>query len=116
MNLSRICLICGMVIFFGLPGQVRSQSPDKDYWFIFLESGKKTPDDKTRREFLQSTVDKGTVGAWYTLESGPVAEILFARTTDTAMLEEALSGFPGAASKAAVISIRSQWLSKGVVH
>lgn len=61
-------------------------------------------------------LDKGTLGAWYSLESGPSAEILFARTTDTAMLEAALSGYPGADSKPGIFSIWSQWLGKGVLR
>jgi len=40
----------------------------------------KKPTRKEKREndaFIQALVDKGTVGAWYTLESGNVAEVLF---------------------------------------
>jgi len=66
--------------------------------------------------FLQGLLDKGTLGAWYTLENGPVAEVLFARTTDTAMLETTLSGYPRADSQPAFVSIWSQWLGKGVLR
>jgi uncharacterized protein YciI len=64
---------------------------------------------------LQSLLDKGTIGAWYTLEDGPVAEVLFARTTDDRMLEESLSPYPALAAKSATMNIWGQWLSKGVV-
>jgi len=69
-----------------------------------------------QRAFLQALLDNGTVGAWYTLESGPVAEVLFARTTDSVMLEEALSGYPGVDLKAENFSIWSQWMGKGVLR
>lgn len=65
--------------------------------------------------FLQSLLDKGTIGAWYTLEDGPVAEVLFARTTDDRMLEVALSPHPALVAKSATMHIWAQWLSKGVV-
>ena len=69
-----------------------------------------------QRAFLQALLDKGSVGAWYTLESGPVAEVLFARTTDSAALETAMAGNPGAGSGSANFSIWSQWLGKGVLR
>ena len=71
---------------------------------------------RRQRAFLQALLDKGTVGAWYTLESGPQADILFARTTDTAMLAEALAGYPEADSARTGILIWSQWLGKGVLR
>ena len=72
--------------------------------------------EAAQRAFLQALLDQGKVGAWYTLESGPLAEIMFARTTDTAMLEAALSGYPGVDPNVANFSIWSQWLAKGVVR
>ena len=71
--------------------------------------------EKAGQAFLQGLVDKGIIGAWYTLETGPTAEILFARTTDSKMLEEALALHPALVSKLASLLIWSQWLSKGVV-
>jgi uncharacterized protein YciI len=65
--------------------------------------------------FLQALVDKGIVGAWYTLESGDVAEILFCRTTDTKALEALFAECPAVKSSKAAVQIWPQWLSKGVV-
>jgi uncharacterized protein YciI len=61
-----------------------------------------------RGALLQSLLAAGTVGAWYTLDGGAVAEVLFARTTDTAALQAALAPLPGA-------MVWPQWLGKGVV-
>lgn len=68
-----------------------------------------------RRSTLQDLVARGTVGAWYTLEQGTVAEVLFARTTDTAALQSALSAYPGLGQDGATLSVWGQWLSPGVV-
>lgn len=59
---------------------------------------------------LRALLDAGTLGAWYTLEEGPVAEVLFARTTDTAALQAAL------APVAREAQVWRQWLSPGVVR
>jgi uncharacterized protein YciI len=42
------------------------------------------PTGAARQAHLRGLVDQGKVGAWYTLHDGPVAEVLFARSTDTA--------------------------------
>ena len=79
------------------------------------------PKQPTRREqrkndaFLQALVDKGTVGAWYTLESGNTAEVLFCRTTDTKALEALFAQSPAVAAGKASAEIWPQWLSKGAV-
>lgn len=65
--------------------------------------------------FLQTLADKGTVGAWYTLESGDVAEILFCRTTDTQALEAIFAESPAVKAAQARVLVWPQWLSKGVV-
>lgn len=65
--------------------------------------------------FFQGLVDKGTVGAWYTLESGPVAEVLFCRSTDTPALEAVFAEAPSVRAAQASALIWPQWLSKGVV-
>lgn len=65
--------------------------------------------------FLQALVDKGTVGAWYTLEDGNVAEILFCRTTDTKALEDIFAQAPTVKAAQASALVWPQWLSKGVV-
>ena len=72
-------------------------------------------DMKANRAFLQSLVDKGTVGAWYSLDSGPVAEILFSRTTDNKVLEDIFAEYPGTKSGAASVAVWRQWLGKGVL-
>lgn len=59
---------------------------------------------------LQAMVDKGVFGAWYTLNEGPLADVLFARTTDTAAVEAAL------ASHARGALVWRQWISPGVVR
>ena len=69
-----------------------------------------------RQAMLQGLVDRGTVGAWYTLQSGPVAEVLLARTTDTAQLEAAFAGYPGLGTAGVTVAVWGQWLSPGVVR
>lgn len=59
---------------------------------------------------LRALVDAGTLGAWYTLEEGPVAEVLFARTTDTAALQAVLAPLTKDAQ------VWRQWISPGVVR
>jgi uncharacterized protein YciI len=65
--------------------------------------------------FLQALVDKGTVGAWYTLEDGNVVEVLFCRTTDTKALEDIFAQTPAVKTSQASALVWPQWLSKGVV-
>lgn len=67
-----------------------------------------------RQALLQGLVERGTAGAWYTLQSGPVAEVLLARSTDTAMLEAALAPYAAPGSGIAV-QVWRQWISPGVV-
>lgn len=74
------------------------------------------PDAGARRhQLLQALVDAGTLGAWYTLADGPVAEVLLARGTDTAALEAALAPYPGLASGSVSLAVWRQWISPGVV-
>ncbi len=85
---------------------------------VLITRPTKPPTRKERREtvaFLQALVDKGTVGAWYTLESGDVAEVLFCRTTDTKALENIFAQLPAVKGAKASALIWSQWLGKGVV-
>lgn len=65
--------------------------------------------------FYQGLVDRGTVGAWYTLESGDVAEVLFCRTTDTKTLEAIFARAPAVKAAKAGALIWPQWLGKGVL-
>lgn len=77
------------------------------------------PDPATtaaRQAYLQGLLNRGTVGAWYTLRSGPVAEVLFAKTTDNAALQSAFSGYPGQGAEGVTVAVWGQWLSPGVVR
>ena len=69
----------------------------------------------TRQRLLQALVDAGTLGAWYTLADGPVAEVLLARSTDSAALEAALAPYPGRADDSVDLAVWRQWISPGVV-
>jgi uncharacterized protein YciI len=67
-----------------------------------------------RQALLRRLVDAGTLGAWYSLQDGPVAEVLLARGTDTAALQAALA--PSAATgPAAPVDVWRQWISPGVI-
>lgn len=70
---------------------------------------------KVTAAFLQSLVDQGTVGAWYTLEGGDVAEVLFCHSQDTKALEAAFEPCPLLKTSNARLLIWRQWLGKGVV-
>ena len=65
------------------------------------------------QRLLQSLVDRGTFGAWYTLADSPVAEVLLARGTDSAALEASLAPYPSAGEVG--IAVWRQWISPGVV-
>ncbi len=69
-------------------------------------------DAAARQAFLRGLLERGRVGAWYTLHEGPVAEVLFARSTDTAALQVAFAGLPGGGE----VAVWGQWLSPGVVR
>jgi uncharacterized protein YciI len=69
---------------------------------------------QTRQALLQGLIERGTIGAWYTLQAGPVAEVLLARSTDTPMLEAALAPYAATGSDIA-IQVWRQWISPGVV-
>ena len=69
-----------------------------------------------RRAHLQVLLDNGQIGAWYRLSSGPIAEVLFARTNDNAALQAALLDYPGIADKSVSLEIWPQWLGKGVLR
>ncbi len=72
------------------------------------------PAAASRQALLRRLVDAGTVGAWYTLADGPVAEVLLARGTDTAALQAALAPYAAAGPPVAV-DVWRQWISPGVV-
>jgi uncharacterized protein YciI len=68
-----------------------------------------------QRAMLQRLVDQGPFGAWYTLESGPVAEVLFSRSKDDRALQAALAGLP-AVKGGAQVAVWGQWFAKGVLR
>ena len=74
------------------------------------------PTARAQQAMLQGLIDRGTVGAWYTLHSGPVAEVLFARAQDTVMLGATLAGYPGLGSAGVSLEVWKQWLGKGVLR
>ncbi len=69
-----------------------------------------------RHAHLQGLLARGVLGAWYTLAHGPVAEVMFARGTDTAALQAAFQGCPGLGRGGVALSVWPQWLSPGVVR
>ena len=74
-----------------------------------------TDTESNAKAFLQTLVDGGVVGAWYSLEDGPVSEVLFTRVTDAKRFEEA-GRHPSVEAMGSSITIWRQWLSKGVVR
>jgi uncharacterized protein YciI len=70
---------------------------------------------KANHGFLQKLVDKGTIGAWYSMEKGPVSEVLSSKTADTKMLQDAFSQYPALAPGGANVVVWRQWLGKGVL-
>lgn len=78
----------------------------------------RTPDEQASRRdrlVLKELVANGSIGAWYSPETGPVAEILFSRTTDNKKLLELIQQPAGGFSAGREIKVWRQWLSKGVV-
>lgn len=67
-----------------------------------------------QRVQLQRLVDQGTFGAWYTLEAGPVAEVLFSRQKDDRALQAALAQLP-AVKGGAPAAVWTQWFARGVL-
>ncbi|WP_067066467.1 YciI family protein [Roseateles chitosanitabidus] len=65
--------------------------------------------------FLQRALDEGVIGAWYSLEDGPVGEVLFMRGTDETALRKAMVEYPGLSDQRVTMKIWSQWLGKGVL-
>lgn len=65
--------------------------------------------------FLQRALDQGVIGAWYSLEEGPIGEVLFSRGTDETALRKAMVEYPGLSDQRATMKIWGQWLGKGVL-
>ena len=67
-----------------------------------------------QRSALKGLVDRGLFGAWYTMDNGPVAEILFSRNKDEKALQTALASLPAVKGGAPVV-VWEQWFAKGVL-
>lgn len=65
--------------------------------------------------FLKSLVDAGKAGAWYTLEGGTTAEILFCRSTDTAAVSALFADLPSVKAAKSSVLVWPQYIGKGVV-
>jgi len=86
--------------------------------FLHISRGDASEDVATtaaRHAHVQALLARGVVGAWYTLAHGPVAEVMFARSTDSAALQAAFDGCPGLGRSGVGLSVWAQWLSPGVV-
>jgi uncharacterized protein YciI len=64
---------------------------------------------------LQTAVNRGRIGAWYTLATGPVAEVLLTSVTHAEALRSELADWPGLDSPGTAPPVWPQWLSKGVL-
>ena len=72
-------------------------------------------DAAAQRATLQRLVDQGSFSAWYTLEAGPVAEVLFSRNKDDKALQTALAALP-TVKGGAPVAVWGQWFAKGVLR
>jgi len=65
--------------------------------------------------YLTGLLERGVVGAWYTLEGGAMAEVLFCRSTDTPALEATFAQIPSVKAGKSSALIWPQYIGKGVV-
>jgi uncharacterized protein YciI len=73
------------------------------------------PQQKEDHVFLMALVDQGTVGAWYTIQGGSTAEILFCRSTDTAAVTALFAELPSVKAAKSSVLVWPQYIGKGVV-
>ncbi|OWQ46728.1 hypothetical protein CDL60_14860 [Roseateles noduli] len=66
--------------------------------------------------FLQRALDEGVIGAWYSLEDGPIGEVVFSRGTDETALRKTMAEYPGLSDQRVTMKIWGQWLGKGVLR
>ncbi|WP_431049789.1 YciI family protein [Roseateles sp. L2-2] len=66
--------------------------------------------------FLQRALDEGVIGAWYSLEDGPIGEVVFSRGTDETALRKTMAEYPGLVDQRVTMKIWGQWLGKGVLR
>lgn len=73
------------------------------------------PQQKEEHAFLKSLIDAGNAGAWYTLEGGATAEVLFCRSTDTAAVSALFADLPSVKAAKSTVLVWPQYIGKGVV-
>ena len=66
--------------------------------------------------FLQRALDEGVIGAWYSLQDGPIGEVVFSRGTDETALRKTMAEYPGLRDQRVTMKIWGQWLGKGVLR
>ncbi len=66
--------------------------------------------------FLKRALDEGAIGAWYSLEDGPIGEVAFMRGTDETALRRTMAEYPGLSDQRVTMKIWPQWLGKGVLR
>lgn len=72
-------------------------------------------EQKEDHAYLRSLLEKGSAGAWYTLEGGSNSEVLFCRSTDTVALEALFAQTPSVKAGKSRALIWPQYIGKGVV-
>jgi len=80
--------------------------------------GRTAPEAATSAERtaqLQTAVNQGRIGAWYTLAAGPIAEVLLVSVAQAAALHSELTNWPGITTPGTAPPVWPQWLSKGVL-
>src|ERR1043165_6591819 len=83
---------------------------------IVLLSRAEEKDREAVPVFLQRALDEGVIGAWYSLEDGPVGEVVFMRGTDETALRKTMAEYPGLSDQRVTMKIWAQWLGKGVLR
>ncbi|WP_423597322.1 YciI family protein [Roseateles sp. MS654] len=66
--------------------------------------------------FLKRALDDGVISAWYSLEDGPIGEVVFMRGTDETALRKTMAEYPGLTDRRVTMKIWPQWLGKGVLR
>ena len=66
--------------------------------------------------FLPRALDEGVIGAWYSLQDGPIGEVVFSRGTDETALRKTMAEYPGLRDQRVTMKIWGQWLGKGVLR
>lgn len=65
---------------------------------------------------LEALLKAELIGAFCRLSEGPIAELLFARSGNSAAVQAALAEVPGVADGSVSLAIWPQWLGKGVLR